>query len=44
MYRSCSLATVARKLTRNKLYLEVVQEFRWEKGGTVREGDYTFFL
>jgi hypothetical protein len=44
MYRSRSLATVARQLTRNKLDLEGVQEVRWDKGGNVREGDYTFFL
>jgi hypothetical protein len=44
MYRSCSLATIARQVTRNKLDLEGVQDVRWDKGGTVREQDYTFFL
>jgi hypothetical protein len=43
MYRSCSLATGARQLTRNKLDLVVTQEVRWEKGGAVREGDYSLF-
>ena len=42
LYRSCSLATVARQLIRNKLDLEGVQEVKWDKSGTVREGDYTF--
>jgi hypothetical protein len=35
--------TVARKLARYKLDLVGVQEARWNKGGTVRAGDYTFF-
>jgi hypothetical protein len=35
--------TVARELARNKLDLVGVQEVRWDKGGTVRAGDYTFF-
>jgi hypothetical protein len=33
--------TVARELARYKLDLLSVQEFRWNKGGTVRAGDYT---
>ena len=36
------LTTVARELTRCKLYLVSVQEVRWKKGGTVNVGD--FFL
>jgi hypothetical protein len=39
LYRSGSLMTMARELARYKLDLEV----RWDKGGTVRAGDYTFF-
>jgi hypothetical protein len=43
LYRSGSLMTVARELARYKLELVGVQEVRWDKGGTVRAGDYTFF-
>jgi hypothetical protein len=35
--------TVARELARYKSDLVGVQEVRWDKGGTVRAGDYTFF-
>jgi hypothetical protein len=35
--------TMARELARYKLHLVGVQEVRWDKGGTVRAGDYTFF-
>jgi hypothetical protein len=35
--------TVARELARYKLDLVGVQEVRWDKGGTLRAGDYTFF-
>jgi hypothetical protein len=34
---------VARGLGKYKLYLVNVQEVRWEKGGTERAEDYTFF-
>jgi hypothetical protein len=34
---------VARELARYKLDLVGVQEVRWDKGGTIRAGDYTFF-
>jgi hypothetical protein len=34
--------TMARELARYKLHLVSVQEVRWDKGGTVRAGDYTF--
>jgi hypothetical protein len=44
LYRSGSLTTVVRELTRNKLDLEGVQEFRWDKGCTVRAGDYIVFF
>jgi len=43
LYRSGSLTAAARKLTRYKLDLVGVQEVRWEKGGMVRAGDYSFF-
>jgi exonuclease III len=43
LYWSGSLRTVARELARYKLNIVCVQEVRWDKGGTVREGDYTFF-
>jgi hypothetical protein len=35
--------TVARELARCKLDLMGAQEVRWDKGGTVRAGDCTFF-
>jgi hypothetical protein len=37
------LKTVARALGKYKLDLVGVQEVRWEKGGTERAEDYTFF-
>jgi exonuclease III len=43
LYSSGSHMTVARELARYKLDLVGVQEVRWDKGGTVRAGDYTFF-
>jgi hypothetical protein len=43
LYRSGSLRTVARELTRYKLDLVGVQVVRWDEGGTVTAGDYTFF-
>jgi hypothetical protein len=43
MYKSGSLMTAARKLARYKLHLVSIQEFRWDKGGMVRAGDYIFF-
>jgi exonuclease III len=44
LYRAKSLMTVAKELARYKLDLVGVQEVRWDKGGTVRAGDYNFFL
>ena len=44
LYRSGSLTTAARELARYKLYLVDVQEVRWDKGGTVRAGDYIYFF
>jgi hypothetical protein len=39
----CSLTTVVRELEKYELDLVGVQEVRWEKGGTARAEDYTFF-
>jgi exonuclease III len=43
LYRSGSLKTVAREVGKYKLDLVCVQEVRWDKGGTERAEDYTFF-
>jgi hypothetical protein len=43
LYRTGLLETGARGLGKCKLDLVGVQEVRWEKGGTVRAEDYTFF-
>jgi len=43
LYRAGSLRAVVRELARYKLNLVGVQEVRWDKGGTVRAGDYNFF-
>jgi hypothetical protein len=43
LYRIGSLTTVARELGKYKLDLVGVQDVRWEKGGTERAEDYTFF-
>jgi len=40
LYRAGSLKVASRELERYKLD---VQEVRWDKGGTVREGFYDFF-
>jgi len=42
LYRAGSLTAVARELARYKLDLVGVQGVRWDKGGTVRVGDYNF--
>jgi len=42
LYRAISLTAAARELVRYKLDLVGVQEVRWDKGGTVRAGDYNF--
>ena len=39
-----SLATAAGELARYKLDLVSVHEVRWDKGGTVRRGDYIFCM
>jgi len=43
LYRAGSLPATARELARYKLDLVSVEEVRWDKGGTVRAGDYNFF-
>jgi exonuclease III len=43
LYRAGSITTVAKELARYKLDLVGLQEVRWDKGGTVRAGDYKFF-
>jgi exonuclease III len=43
LYRIGLLKTVARELGKYNLDLVGVQDVRWEKGGTERAEDYTFF-
>jgi exonuclease III len=43
LYMIGSLSAVARELERHKLNLVGVQEVRWDKGGAVKAGDFTFF-
>jgi hypothetical protein len=43
LYRSGTLKKVARELGKYKLDLVGVQEVRWDKGGTKRAEEYTFF-
>ena len=43
LYRTGSLTAAATELARYKLDLVGVQEVRWDKGGTVRAGDYILF-
>jgi hypothetical protein len=43
LYRAGSLTVAARELSRYKLDLVDVQEVWWEKEGTVKAGDYSFF-
>ena len=43
LYRAGSLKAAVRELVRYKLDVVDVQEVRWDKGGTVRAGDYDFF-
>jgi len=42
LYRAGSLTAAARELARYKLDLSCLQ-IRWDKGGTVRAGDYNCF-
>jgi exonuclease III len=43
LYKSGSLETIVRELGKYKLDLVGVQEVRWDKGGTERAEDYTFY-
>jgi len=43
LYGAGSLKAAARELARYQIDVVGVQEFRWDKGGTVRAGDYDFF-
>jgi len=43
LYRAGSFKAAARELAKYKLDVVGVQEVRWDKGGTVRAGDYDFF-
>jgi len=43
LYRVGSLTAAPWELARQKLDLVCVQEIRWDKGGTVRAGDYNYF-
>jgi hypothetical protein len=43
LYRSGSLTAVARELGRYKSDLVAVLEVRWNKGGTVRAGNFILF-
>ena len=43
LYRAGAIEAAARELARYKLDLVGVQEVRWEKEGTVKAGDYSFF-
>jgi hypothetical protein len=44
LYRAGSLIAAARELSIYKLYLMGVQEVRWDKGGKVQAGDYSFSM
>ena len=43
LLKAGSLTATARELARYTLDLVDVQEVRWDKGGTVRAGDYNLF-
>jgi hypothetical protein len=43
LYRVGSLRTAVRELARYKLDVDGGQVVRWDKGGTVKAGDYNFF-
>jgi exonuclease III len=44
LYWTGSIAAVARELARDKLDVVGVQEVRWDKEGTVKAGNYSFFF
>jgi hypothetical protein len=43
MYREGSLRVVGEGISKYRLDLVGVQEVRWDRGGTERAGEYTFF-
>jgi hypothetical protein len=43
MYRAGSLRAVAEEISKYNIDLVVVQEVRWNGGGTAQAGEYTFF-
>jgi exonuclease III len=43
LYRAGSPKTIAKRLSKYKADLVVVQEGRWDRGGTEPAGEYTFF-
>jgi hypothetical protein len=43
LYRSGSLKTVTSELGEYKLGLVGIKEVRWNKGGTIRAGNYILF-
>jgi hypothetical protein len=44
LYRTDSLTAAAKELSGYKFDLMGVQEVRWEKGDSVKAGDYIFFV
>jgi len=44
LHSAGSFTAAARELGRYKLDLVGMQEVRWDKGRTVRAGDYNFFM
>ena len=44
LYKTGSFTAATRELARYTLDLVGVQEVRWDREGTVRAGDYNFFL
>jgi len=44
LYRAGSIGAAVRELGRYKLDLVFLQEVRWDKEGTIRAGDYNFFV
>jgi hypothetical protein len=43
LYRSGSLITAAKELAKNTLDIFGVQKVKWDRGGTVKAGDYNSF-
>jgi hypothetical protein len=42
LHTADSLRAVAKEISKYKLHLVEVQEVRWDRGGTVPDGEYTF--